>query len=268
MMYEDHLRKVFRGAKLDVEDLYLLESYQIAYLRERAQQRELAAVLQANPSLNRFFVNKCPEIADFLVGLSSHFSPASSEEELERFSDSLVWEVADMIVYCKQPELYDERVVLGWNFADILKIAAIDNKVVIDGGAGTGRVAFEAAGKARHVFAVEPNASLRRFIGQKAKKRCVRNVYPIDGFLDAIPLPDGSADVLITSNAIGWRLENELREIERVVKPGGKAVHFVGHAKDTEDDPIFAVMTSPDWRYQSVAHNDGEGQKRMYVKQI
>lgn len=268
MAWADHCRKVFRGANPDVEDLYLLESYQIASLRERAPRQELAAVLRANPTLERFFVNKCPEIADFLEGLGRRFSTTSSGAELERLSDSLVWEIADMIVYCKQPKLYDEQVVLDWSFADVLAVVSIDDKVVVDGGAGTGRVAFEAAGKARHVFAVEPNTSLRRFIGQKAKERAVRNIYPIDGFLDAIPLPDDSVDVLITSNAIGWRLESELREIERVVQTGGHAVHIASRSKDIEHDSRFDVMTSPDWRYQRTGDDEGEGLTIMYHKRV
>ncbi len=272
MKYEDHCRRLFQGVELNIEDLYLLESYQIAYLRERAPQREMAAVLQANPSLERFFINKCPEIADFLEDLAGRFSVASSDEELEGFSDSLVWEVAEMIVYSKQPELYDERAVWGWDLADVHQVASMDNKVVIDGGAGTGRVAFAAASKAQHVFAVEPNASMRRFIRRKAKETSVENVYPIDGFLDGIPLPDASADLLITSNAIGWRLEDELREIERVLKPGGKAVHLVSSPGDAEDEPGLIAMTSPAWHYQCVTYDDRDGDRRgkrqMFHKQI
>lgn len=269
MTWADHCRKVFRGANLGVEDLYLLESYQIASLRERAPQKELAAVLRANPTLDRFFVNKCPEIADFLESLDRGSSTASNGwSELERLSDSLLWEIADMIVYCKQPRLLDEQVVLDWSFADVLEVVPIDDKVVVDGGAGTGRVAFETAGKARHVFAVEPNTSLRRFIGQKAKERSVRNIYPIDGFLDAIPLPDDFVDVLITSNAIGWRLEAELREIERVVKTGGHAVHIASRSKDIEHDPLLDMMTSPDWQYQLTCDSEGEGLMIMYHKQV
>jgi len=247
MSWEDHCRKVFRGANLGVEDLYLLESYQIGYLRERAPQRELAAVLSADPALGRFFVNKCPEIADFLERLTGRFGKARSTEELERLGDSLVWEMADMLVYCKQPELCD-AFELTWSFEDILEVVSIDDKVVIDGGAGTGRVAFQAAAKARHVFAVEPNTALRRFISKKAEKRSLPNIYPIDGFLDAIPLPEDSADVLITSNAIGWRLEEELREIERVVKPGGHAIHIAARSADVDLDPKFDLMTSREWK--------------------
>lgn len=94
------------------------------------------------------------------------------------------------------------------------------------------------------------------------------NIYPIDGFLDAIPLPDDFADVLITSNAISWQLEDELLEVERVVKPHGQVVHLTGYTQEIEDDPIFAVMTSPNWLYQCANYGDREVQKKMYFKRV
>ncbi len=43
-------------------------------------------------------------------------------------------------------------------------IAPVEKKILIDAGAGTGRVAFAAAQAAHLVFAVGPVASLRQFI--------------------------------------------------------------------------------------------------------
>jgi predicted RNA methylase len=43
-------------------------------------------------------------------------------------------------------------------------VTMLTDKVVIDAGAGTGRVAFDAAALARHVFAVEPVGTLRQYI--------------------------------------------------------------------------------------------------------
>ena len=39
------LRKLFAGVDLDIEDLYLLESFQITYLPGWVPERELAVVL-------------------------------------------------------------------------------------------------------------------------------------------------------------------------------------------------------------------------------
>ena len=48
-MYADRLRKMFQGVDLSVEDLYLLDGFQIGYLPDRVPQREFAAVLRAYP---------------------------------------------------------------------------------------------------------------------------------------------------------------------------------------------------------------------------
>ena len=91
------------------------------------------------------------------------------------------------------------------------------DQAVIDAGAGTGRVAFSVAPFAGHVFAVEPVGTLRRFMRERAVELGIGNVFVLDGLLRDIPLPTGSADVLLTCQAIGWALADELAEIERVL---------------------------------------------------
>ena len=48
------LRKMFTDVDLVIEDLYLLESFQIEYLPGWVPERELAQVLWAYPSIDRF----------------------------------------------------------------------------------------------------------------------------------------------------------------------------------------------------------------------
>jgi SAM-dependent methyltransferase len=198
----------------------------------------------------------------------TRFGPAANQQELDEYSDRLVWEIADQFVYTKRPDMYDERVDLDWNFEEVLALVSLEHKVVIDAGAGTGRVAFAVAQTAGLVFAVEPVTSLRQFIREKASGIGVTNLFAIDGFLQAIPLPAGFADVLITSNAIGWRLEEELPEIERVVKPGGYAIHLFSHADNEQVDPLHSLLTSPAWCYACSRDKGKDGWKRKYWKQI
>ncbi|MCP4404600.1 MAG: class I SAM-dependent methyltransferase [bacterium] len=267
MMYADRLRKMFQGIDLSVEDLYLLDRFQIGCLPDRVPQREFAAVLRASPSIERFLMTKYPPIADFIEDLFTRFGPAANQQELDEYSDRLVWEIADQFVYIKRPDMYDERVDLGWNFEEVLSIVPLEHKLVIDAGAGTGRVAFAAAQTAGLVFAVEPVTSLRQFIRKKAAETGVTNLFVIDGFLHAIPLPAGFADVLITSNAIGWQLDDELSEIERVVKAGGYAIHLFSHADDNEQAaPLHSLLTSR--HYVCSRYKGKDGWKGKYWKQI
>jgi ubiquinone/menaquinone biosynthesis C-methylase UbiE len=181
--------------------------------------------------------------------------------------EQLVWEIADLIVYNKVPEVYDQNSNFGLDFREVTQICALENKVVIDAGAGTGRATFEAARFAQTVFAVEPISRLRQFIRDKIKQRQVSNIFVTDGFLHQIPLPDQFADVLITSHAIGWQLEAELHEIERVVKPGGSVVHLTGFAV-AEENPVHATITAAPWHYSVSEYRERSGLKIKYWKKF
>ena len=90
----------------------------------------------------------------------------------------------------------------------------------------------------------------------------------MDGFLDSIPFPDESVDILMTSQAIGWNLEVELKEIERVVKPNGCAIHlFKNPDADSEAEKKFHdFLISSDWRYECAKYQDSTGWKLKYYK--
>ena len=194
--------------------------------------------------------------------------PAANQQELVECSEKLVWTIADLLVYNKYPEVYDALDFHGWDFHELTTITPLDNKIVIDGGAGTGRVTLEAAGMAKQVYAVEPVTRLRRFIREKALKAGLNNIFTLDGFLHAIPLPDGFADVLITSHALGWELEDELKEFERVTKPGGFIIHCPGTADMADGEYQHSRLISPDWQYKYSRYEETDGWKRKYWKQL
>lgn len=261
-------RNMFKGVHLELEDLYLLEAFQIEYFPGWVPERDLAAVLWATPSIRRFLVKKCPSISGFLESILAQHGPARNAQELERCTQAVVWAIADLLVYNKCPEAYDSLEFHNWDFREITMITSLERKVVVDGGAGTGRVTLEAARTARQVFAVEPVARLRQFIRQRASQVGLKNVFVIDGFLDAIPLPDGFADVLITSHALGWRFEDELREFERVVKGSGLIIHCPGTAEVPTEEEFHSRLISPDWGYEFSRYRESNGWKRKYWKRL
>ena len=229
------LRELFAGADLHIGDLYLLESFQIEYLPGWVPERELALVLWAHPSIDFFLRTKSPAVSQFLDATKAGHPPAADRSDLARAEDVVVWTIADLIVYNKCPELYDGLEFHGWDFAEVTSITPLVGKVVVEVGAGTGRLALEAAATADTVFAVEPVARLRQFIREKAVQQGLCNVHVLDGLGHAIPLPDGFADVVITSHALGWRLEEELEEFERVAMTGGYIIHCPGTAETPHD---------------------------------
>lgn len=266
MTYEKRLKKLFYGLDLKVEDLFLLETFQIDCLRSRAPKKEFSAVLFAYPQIKDFLINKHPPIAEFIKKIQDKYGPASNKNELLEFTDRAIWEIAELLVYNKYPDVFDKRSIIKWHYRDITSVVSLKDKIVIDAGAGTGRVSFKAVKDADSVFAVEPCTSLRNFIRKKAIKNNISNLFVIDGFLDKIPLPDCFADVLITSNAIGWNLKNELKEIERVIKTGGHVIHLT--SSPHTDDPIKQNLTKKELKYNFSEYNEDEFKIRKYWKQI
>ena len=266
MRYADLLREMFPDLNPGVDDLFLLEAHQIASLPKRAPAWELAAVLHTHPRLHRFFVARHPQIEGFLASLLAEHGPVGADD-LTACEQALVWEIADWIVYQRAPESYDTGAKADWGMSAVTEVVALDGKVVIDIGAGTGRVAFAAAPTARHVFAVEPVATLRQYMREKATRLAIDNVFVLDGFLHAIPLPAGTADVLVTCHAIGWALPEELAEIERVVKPGGIAMHLFETPRAAQpDNPVHQPLIAHG--YQPDSYEEGHVHIRKYWKQI
>ena len=87
---------------------------------------------------------------------------------------------------------------------------------VLDLGAGTGKLARVLARRAR-VIAVEPLAAMRAKLAELAP-----GVDVLAGTAEAIPLDDGSVDVVTVAQAFHWfRGAEALAEIHRVLRPGG-----------------------------------------------
>jgi SAM-dependent methyltransferase len=266
MTYDKRLKKLFSGVDLKVEDLFLLESFQIDYLQSRLPEKEFSAVLFANPNIKSFLKNKHPPIGPYIQKIQAQYGPAKNENELFEFTDKVIWEIAELLIYNKYPDIYDKRAIVKWEYKDITSVVSLRDKIVIDAGAGTGRVAFKAVKDAEIVFAIEPCASMRNFIRNEAVERKISNLFVIDGFLNKIPLPNNYADVLITSNAVGWKLEEELKEIERVVKPGGYVIHLT--CSPNNDDPLKQRITDSNWQYNFSDYKLDGYTIRRYWKEI
>jgi hypothetical protein len=265
MSYSKMLRELFPEITLQAEDLLLLEAFQIRYLSGRVAQKEFAVLLHQYPVVHRFLVSKCPSIASFLSDLVDGNKPAASRQDIEEQCQEALWEIADLIIYNKHPEMYDQKTMIHWDISEITLITSLEGKTVADVGAGSGRIAFMVAPFARTVFAVEPITGFRSFMKEKILKQGIANLFVMDGTLDSIPLPDDSLDVLITSNAIGWNLKEELNEIERVVRQGGYAIHLL-HSDVQQEDPLFETLTSKQWNYLCKRDRAEDKVKTRYYK--
>jgi len=268
MGYAKMLKALFKGITLNVEDLLFLESFQINYLPDRVPQKEFSTLLREYPVIMRFLISRQPDIENFIHTILKENDKITEKHHINEHCDKLLWEIADLIVYNKHPELYDDKVDFRWDISEIISLDFIADRVVADVGAGSGMLAFLLAKYAKTVYAIEPVTSFRNFIREKAKREKCRTIFPIDGFLDAIPLPDHSLDILFTSNAIGWNPEKELQEIERVVKPNGQAIHIMRVSNSETENPLHNQLISSEWNYDFYKYQNAEGLKLKYTKRI
>ena len=189
------------------------------------------------------------------------------KELIEEQCQEALWEIGDLIIYNKCPERFDAQAPIKWEIGEINTITTLEGKVVADVGAGSGRIAFLVAPYVQTVYAVEPVASFRSYMKEKAAEKGLNNMFVMDGSLDSIPLPDRSLDILITSNAIGWNLKEELKEIERVIKPGGHAIHLLQSDMQVEN-PYHETLTSSPWNYTCLQNGNEEKMKLRYLREI
>ncbi len=90
--------------------------------------------------------------------------------------------------------------------------------VAVDLAAGTGLFTRELVGRSARVVAVEPDARMREVLARRSPQVDVR-----EGWGEAMPLPDGSADAVFVSTAWHWLdPARAVPEIARVLRPGGR----------------------------------------------
>jgi len=268
MGYSKKLKELFIDITLNAEDLFHLETFQIKYLPDRVPKKEFSVLLAANPHIHQYLISKYPPIENFINAILKKNKAEKNKDIIDEYCQELVWEIADLIVYNRYPEIYDKQSKFNWELNEIIPAKSLENKVVIDAGAGTGQLAFILANYAKTVFAIEPVGSFRNFIREKVKKKNVNNLFVVDGFLDSIPLPDNSANILMTSNAIGWNLEDELKEIERVIMSNGFAIHLIRNLDANAENPFHNILVSPEWEYTFTQTKSNDLLKLKYSKTI
>ena len=94
MPFAKKLRQLFHGVDQKIENLFLLEPYQIDSLQSRVPEQEFAAVLFAYPHIKSFFINKHPPFTEYIRKVQDKYGPAKNKKELAEFSDRLLWETS------------------------------------------------------------------------------------------------------------------------------------------------------------------------------
>ena len=223
-------------SEINFNALLLLEPLHAAYLAERQPEAAMGTALTAHPAVHWFLARIHPPIQPYLDGCLALAEADPTPEALRKAELEVLNSIQDWLIYILDPHSYDKLKFLDWDDGSLLSMADFTNKVVLDIGSGTGRLAFTVAPQARVVYAVEPVANLRRFIRDKCTRMGLDNVYPIDGTLMQIPFEEGFADILMAGHVFGEDFEAEYHEMRRVVRDSGQILLHPGTNAGREDD--------------------------------
>lgn len=249
---------------LSFNNLLLFETAQITWFPGWLPEKELALALKANPVVEWYMRHKCPQVNGWLDGLMQLAPREGLEPAAVRAAELCVLEgLDDLLVYAIDPGIYDRQPFLGWDTQELTSIAEFDGKVVLDIGAGTGRLALVAAETAQVVYAVEPVGNLREYLRAKAARLGIHNLYPVDGLITQIPFPDRFAAITMGGHVYGDHPQEELRELERVTQPGGLVILCPG--SPDRETPAHQTLVEHGYTWSRFLE-PRDGWKRKYWK--
>ncbi len=219
----------------------------------------LGTIFAYNPTIVWYFKNRCPEAADRVDQLIALIPDTLSSEEVKESEASFIDMMDTMFVYL-QPEIMNSKCpyIRDWDSDKLLSIVDFSDKLVLDIGSGTGRLAFAAATVARKVYASEPCDRMREFMRDKIMKKQISNVVVLDGTIEAIPFEDDTFDITMCGYVMGLDIKQEVASLERVTKNGGYIINCMGDDDRKNDKPNERLLEEGFKYSHYVSKTDGD----------
>ena len=248
----------------------MMERFQIRLLlsyKFPEWQNNLGVALRHNPAVLWYFTHKCPECADVAKRISADAPERLSCEEIRKAEIFVMACEQDFVIYTT-PELMDTHCgfIYNWDKEHLYELANFTDKIVLDVGSGSGRLALAAAEKAKRVYASEPVDNLREYLRDKIVRERINNIRVVDGMADSLPFEDNTFDIVMSGHVVGDDFDKEIAELTRVAKNGGWVIDCQGDRLDLDDKPNLRAEAMGYERFTYIS--SGGGITYNYRKQI
>ena len=186
--------------------------------------KTLGSLLKHHPDIAWVIKKRSPEsqtVVDFLIAHGAEVQGEALRQREVRLMEAMETD----IVYT-EPAIMETacNYITAWQPTRLHALVDLTDAVVLDVGAGTGRLTFEAARTAKHVYASEPVDRLREHMRDRIQREAWTNITVLDGVVAWLPYEDNTFDVVLSGHVIGDDFETEVAELKRVTKPGGRVV--------------------------------------------
>ena len=193
----------------------------------RSYTTDMAKALSRYPYVKDFCVKKAPECGNFIKELNAADIGGINETEAREAEISILQALETFVVYAYPDVMEQADYIRCWNPQRLYELVDLKDKIVLDVGAGTGRLAFAAAKLAKRVYASEPCDMLREYMRDKIMQDGIKNVRVLDGEAMNLPFEDCTFDVVTSGHVIGDHYDEEIAEMSRVLKDGGLLVYRI-----------------------------------------
>ncbi len=141
-------------------------------------------------------------------------------------------------VHAEGPDLLHARELAA-------RLPSAPGTIAVDVGCGAGHLSFALASSCKRVVAVDPSPGMLATVAQAAAARGLVQVETREGGAESLPFAASSFDLVGTRfSAHHWRfLEAGVREMYRVLRPGGRAlvIDTLGHEDALVDTHLQSI---------------------------
>jgi len=214
-----------------IEYFFGLGKTSIGHYGNNEYKYHLGIILEYYPAIKWYFIQKCPKIENRIDELIKNV-PENLSNDIIRKSELFFLDAQDSFVVYIYPKIMEELdYIKHWKTETLTSMVDFKNKIVLDIGSGTGRLAFSVANIAKEIYAIDPVERLREYLRQKRDNLGIKNMKISDGTIEEIPFLDNSFDIVMSGHVMGDDYDKEMDEMTRVIKNGGFILTCIG-----EDD--------------------------------